>query len=261
MHKTLVVSLFSLVLFACREEVKEDGGKRTLEQLQQLVGRYPDSLPLRLSLFDTLRSLNRLPEALAQADSLLRFDSANAFTHGARGELLLALKDTQGAMQAYRQVLQTEPQSPYAEALLLLYAQTRNPATLRICDSLLQFSTKQKPLGAPHYYKGIYYSNTGQADKAMQSFNACIAADHSFMEAYIEKGAMYYDEKKYAEALKIFELAANVSNTFADAYYWQGKCYEALKDKEAATLNYQRAIGLDKTHAEAAEGVRRVGGW
>ena len=78
------------------------------------------------------------------------------------------------------------------------------------------------------------------------------------MVAYLEKGFIYYDQKKYSEALKIFELAATVSNTYADAYYWQAKCFEGLGNKKEALNNYQKALTLDKNLKEADDALKRL---
>ncbi|MFN2439468.1 MAG: tetratricopeptide repeat protein [Chitinophagaceae bacterium] len=81
--------------------------------------------------------------------------------------------------------------------------------------------------------------------------NEAIRQDYYFLDAYMEKGQILYNQKNYTEARKTFQLAATVSPTFADAYYWLGKSDEALGDKNEAKLNYQRAYGLDKSLTEA----------
>ena len=78
------------------------------------------------------------------------------------------------------------------------------------------------------------------------------------MEAYLEKGFIYYDAKQYAAALKIFKMAANINNTYADAYYWMAKTQEALQQKDEALKNYQAALLLDKSLKEARDGMNRL---
>ncbi len=104
----------------------------------------------------------------------------------------------------------------------------------------------------------MYYSNINEKAKALEYFNKAIQADYSFLDAYMDKGQVLYDEKKYAEAISVFQLALKVSATYADAYYWLGKCQEALGKKEDARLNYQRAYGLDKSLTEAKDAAERL---
>ena len=92
----------------------------------------------------------------------------------------------------------------------------------------------------------------------MNQFNEAIQHDYYYLNDYIEKGRIFYDQKKYAEALKVFELANTISATFPDAYYWMGRSQEAMGQKEEAKLNYQRAYGLDKSFTEAKEAADRL---
>ena len=89
-------------------------------------------------------------------------------------------------------------------------------------------------------------------------FNQAIQHDYYFLDAYMEKGSLFYNAKNYEEALETFELAAKVSPTFAEAYYWMGKTKEALGQKEEAKLDYQRAYGLDKTLTEAKQAADKL---
>ncbi|MDP9230026.1 MAG: tetratricopeptide repeat protein, partial [Bacteroidota bacterium] len=85
-----------------------------------------------------------------------------------------------------------------------------------------------------------------------------IQHDYNFLDAHLDKGTIFYDEKKYNEALKTFQLVATISPTNADAYFWMAKCQEALNQKEEAKLNYQRAYGLDKSLTEAKEAADKL---
>ncbi len=79
------------------------------------------------------------------------------------------------------------------------------------------------------------------------------------MEAYMEKGFLYFDNKKVAEALAVFQTVITVKNVYADGYYWLAKCYEALNNKAEAIANYQKAITLDPKLTEASAALKRMG--
>jgi tetratricopeptide (TPR) repeat protein len=92
----------------------------------------------------------------------------------------------------------------------------------------------------------------------MVLFNECIRRDWKFADAYIEKGIILYDQKRYDSALNVFVMAATVSQTNPDAWYWMARCYEVLGKNDAALLNYERALAIDKDFEEAREGIRRL---
>ena len=78
------------------------------------------------------------------------------------------------------------------------------------------------------------------------------------MEAYMEKGFIYYDTKNYTEALKVFETATTINNQYADAYYWKAKCNEATGKSEDALLNYKSSLALDKEQKAASAAIIRL---
>lgn len=137
------------------------------------------------------------------------------------------------------------------------YAESKNPKTLILSDSLIRADT-EKSHAEPFYFKGVYYSNIGNNAEAIRQFDEAIRRNYNFMNAYINKGIIYYEQKKYADALKTLGLATTVSPDEADPYYWIGKTYEAMGKKDEARNNYQSALNLDKNMVEAKEGLGRV---
>ncbi|MBK6938047.1 MAG: tetratricopeptide repeat protein [Chitinophagaceae bacterium] len=163
--------------------------------------------------------------------------------------------------EAIRVLEQTYVLTPYDidlnYELAFRYAEAKNPKALTICDSL----AKTDSLGnhaEPDYYKGIYYSNIGEKQKALSLFSKAIEQDYYYLNAHIEKGRVLLDTKNYNEALKTFKLANTISPDFPDAWYWMGRCQEVMGLKEEAKLNYQKAYGLDNTFTEAKEAADKL---
>src|SRR5258705_512337 len=117
--------------------------------------------------------------------------------------------------------------------LAFKYAQDKNLKVISLCDSLI----KKDSLNIhpePYYFKGVYYYNTGNKEKAIELFDLAIVHEYNFLDAYIDKGRTLYEMKKYNEAFATLQRAASITPTFADAYYWMGKCQEAIGEKDEA---------------------------
>jgi tetratricopeptide (TPR) repeat protein len=110
----------------------------------------------------------------------------------------------------------------------------------------------------PYYVKGVYYSNINEKAKALEWFNETIKQDYNYLNAYIEKGKVFLDQKKVAEAFKTFQLLNSIDPAFADGWYWMGKCQELSGQKEDAKLNYEKAYALDKSFTEAKEAAEKI---
>ena len=225
--------------------------------LKECLATWPDNSDLHRRLSEIYTQLGQTKKAIEQYDEWAQQDSTNFEVWYDRGVLLAKLKDTAGAIKSLEHSYKLQPINYNGLALATLYEATLNPKVLSLCDELIRKDTTGI-INDVLYLKGSYYSDTKQYDKAMALFNECIKRDWKFADAYIEKGIILYDQKRYDSALNVFVMAATVTQTNPDAWYWMARCYEVLGKKDAALLNYERALAIDKDFEEAREGIRRL---
>src|SRR6266487_133466 len=221
--------------------------------LQGALKELPQSVSLHLNLIQAYADQHKIEEALAICNNVLKQHPDQAGVLMIKSDLLEQKNDTAGSIKALEQAYHFAPfNEDLCYNLAFKYAQNKNQKVLALCDSLLRNDTISKK-GEPFYFKGVYYSNINDKAKALEYFNKAIQYDYTFLDAYMDKGRILYDQKKYIDAAIVFQLALKVSATYADAYYWLGKCQQEFGKKEEAKLNYQRAYGLDKSLTEAKE--------
>jgi len=261
----IAASLLLLFLAACGNEKKpgtataNNGLPVYVNNLQALAKKYPDSLPLQYQLVDAYDSLAMFTEGLAIMDHISRLDSNNNEVWIRKGVLQEKVKDTVGALQSYWKSIRIYPAPEAQLSLANLYAERKNDTALLLVSGVAQTIFDSRTLAECDFIAGVYHSRSGNMAKAEQFFNRSIEGDRKLMEAYIEKGLLYFDRKKFADALKIFEVAGTVEPTYADAFYYQGRCQELLgKQKEAIAL-YEQSLRLDPALKEAAAGLQRLG--
>jgi tetratricopeptide (TPR) repeat protein len=226
--------------------------------LKDALENLPASIPLQLNLVQVYANKHQVNEALAACNKLIKQQPRHVGVLMIKSDLLESVGDTAGSLTTLEQAY---PLAPFNQDLCynlaFKYAQAKNPRTLILCDSLIRNDTAEKK-AEPYYFKAIYFANINDKTRALEYFNKAIQNDYNFLDAYMDKGKILYDQKKYQDATKAFQLALRVSSSYADAYYWLGKCQEALGKKDEAKLNYQRAYGLDKTLTEAQEAADKL---
>ena len=270
MKNLLVLSVILLIVTACNDHGSVAKITETNDTVQQLLASYRDSIRkypndtlLKYEFVQTLQDAGRYNEAISFLDSMniTRGDSTNLKAYFnylyKRAELLTQTGDTAKAIRTLELFVIPGEVTEAGKQLANLYAETRNPKTIAICDAMIKNDASGRD-PEPNYFKGAYYYNTGDYNKALEEFNACIRKDYTFPDAYMEKGRILYKQSKYKEAIEVYDLAIRVSNTFADAYLWKGKCQEALGQKEEAKTSYQRAYAFDKTLTEAKDAADRI---
>jgi len=226
--------------------------------LQDALMMLPQSIPLHLNLIQAYADGQKTDEALAICDKVLQKHPDQVAVLMMKSDLQEHRNDTTGSVHTLEQAYALAPfNEDLCYNLAFKFAQSKNPKVLALCDSLLHRQTMEKK-AEPWYFKGIYYNNINEKARALECFDNAIQSDYSFIDAYMDKGQLLFDQKKYSEAISVFQLALKISATNADAYYWLGKSEEAMGKKEDARLNYQRAYGLDKSLTEAKEGADRL---
>jgi tetratricopeptide (TPR) repeat protein len=80
---------------------------------------------------------------------------------------------------------------------------------------------------------------------AGKDFDRALRADHSYADAFNNRGVIWYIEKKYPKAIKQYEKAIAIQNDSASFYSNLGAAYFSKKDFEKATVAYSKALQLD----------------
>jgi tetratricopeptide (TPR) repeat protein len=218
----------------------------------------PNSIFLKLNLGESLSLQNKPDEALKVYDELLLKYPGQIDAWIKKADLLAQKNDIPGSTTALEKAYGLAPQDmELVGDLAFNYAKTKNIKALALADTIIAYD-KKGGKAEPYYFKGVYYDNINDKNKALQQFDLAIQKDYNFLDAYMEKGRILYDQKKTKDALKVFQLSTTISPAFADGYLWLAKCKEALNQKAEALADYQRAFGFDKTLTEAKEGIERL---
>ena len=253
----------SLITSACNTNVgdKKEGSVANTGIIKGMIAdinKYPDSAGLRMRLVNTYDSLKMYKQAISQTDSLIKRDSLNNGLWFTKGQLQEDSGDTSAAIDSYTKAVNVYPSVEAQLHLANLYAETKNPKSVFICERVSKLGMGRETDADCNFIAGIYYSRIGNGKKAVELFDKAINDNYTLMEAYMEKGFVYYDNTNYAEALKVFETAITINNTYADAYYWKAKCEEASGDKANAINDYKRSLGLDQQLKEARDAIKRL---
>lgn len=238
--------------------LKEKSADSAIAFLGNALKKMPHNIALKIALARGLQQKNEIEKALLLCNEISSQYPNQLDVLLLKSELLKDQNKNAEALTTLETAYSFAPGDvELAHTLAFEYAEAKNQKAISLSDSLIKTDFAKRQAG-PYYFKGIYYYNTGNLREALKQLDAAIQTDYTFINAYINKGIIYYDEKKYDQAIKTFKLASAVSPTSADPYYWLGKTEEAKGNKAEAKLNYQRAYGLDKSLKKAKEAAERL---
>jgi tetratricopeptide (TPR) repeat protein len=229
-----------------------------IQFIQQALPQLPQSIALQMGLARGYQQKDALQKALDVCDQVLVLYPTSLDALLLKAELLKQQNNNAAALSTLEKAYHYAPfDAELCYNLAFEYAEAKNSKVIPLTDSLIRSDTTGKQ-AQPYYLKGVYYANVGNNTLALDYLNQAIAHDYTFYDAYMDKGALLYDQKKYNDALQVFALVNRITPTYAGSYYWSGKCYEALGRKEDAKVAYQRAYALDKTLTEAKEAASKL---
>lgn len=240
-------------------ELTRDEMPAAVRELYKASAMYPDSAGLRMQLVDALDSLGAVPQALAEMDSLIHTDSLNYGFWYRKSMLQQNSRDTAGALRSLRNAIRIYPAPDAMLAAANLFAEKKDTTALYITRQIDRMRLGREFEAHTAFIEGVYYARKGDKTKALNRFDACIRADFNYMEAYMEKGFIFYDSRQFAEAETVFATTIRIRNNYADGFYWLAKCQETRQDKTDAIENYRHALQLDPGISEAREALKRLG--
>ena len=238
--------------------LKQKSSDTAIAFLQDALNKLPNSIALHILLAKGYQSKNDLEKSLAVCNEVINKYPGQIDALTLKSEILKQQNKNDEAVSVLEQAYAYAPGDvDLVHQLAFEYAEAKNPKVLSLADSLIKADI-QKRHAEPYYFKGLYHENKGNYTEAVHYFDEAIQHDYNFLDAYLDKGQTYYDQKKYSEALKTFQFTTTVFPSEALPYFWIGKTQQVLGNSNEARLNYQRAYGLDKTLTEAKDSANHL---
>ncbi len=265
MKKIFFLLTVIFVVQSCKEDEKKSvpqlsDNKTVIADWTEKLNTHKDSFQLKKQFVAVLDSLKMYDKAIEQVDSLILKDKLNSELWLTKAQLHENNKDTAEAIRSYEKSIQIYPSVESQLYLANLFAESRNPKVFALCKNVSNMGLGRETDANCNFIAGVYFARTGNNSKAIELFDKAINDNYTLMEAYMEKGFIYFESKNYNKAIQIFETAIKLNNQYADAYYWKAKSDEAMSNKTEALLNYKRALGLDKQMNAAKVAIERIEG-
>ena len=264
MNKYVLFLLLIISFSSCNDEKAEKvlqntSSSSTAEQLLlKDIKQHPDSFLLKENLIQYYRENGNYDNALKEVNDAIQKDTANPRLWQIKAMLHVENQDTLKAITAFEKTVNLFPTASDIISLGTLYAETKNPASLKMADALAVIDNNKAEKEAL-FIKGLYYSAINEKEKAISFFDKCLAINYTFMYAYREKCIALYDLGKYKEALAVITKAITLQNGYEEGYYYEGRCLEKLNRMSDAIESYQTALMYAPDYIEAKEALAKLG--
>lgn len=224
--------------------------------LQDAVKKLPESIALHIGLARGYQEKGESEKALSITEAILGRYPGQIDALTLKSELLKEERpdESLASLEKAHSLIPSDPTITYD--LAYAYAEAKNAKILTLTDSLIK--VKAPELEKAFYTKAVYQANIGNTKDALANFDNAIKTNYNFLDPYLDKGRLLYDQKKFIEAMGVFQKGLQIRSTEPQFYLWLAKTQLAMGSKQEAKLNFQRAYGLDKELTEAKEAAEKL---
>lgn len=167
--------------------------------------------------------------------------------------------DVDEAIRFLREAVQIDPEFYKAWVNLgLAFERKGNLQEAKWCyERAIRCQPSWFPLA--HYNLAGLYLRQGDLSTALVQCDAAINADYKFARAYLRKGTILAQQKRFREAISEFDRALQIEPEMAMAYNNLGLAYQALGMLNEAREAFQSAIDLDTDDLASAYAHNNLG--
>ncbi|WP_158281530.1 tetratricopeptide repeat protein [Sediminitomix flava] len=188
--------------------------------------------------------------AISNYDLGLAVADTSSLIYNSKGECLLALKQTDKAIEAWNKALSLRSNYPQVfQSLLKVYKETKND--LKYIETLDKYAQVLSPGDKATSYLEIanLYYNSGDKVKALEYSQKSYKEISAKTEAYYLAGLIYNEQKKFAEAATVLKKGVGFLNSSdpkssAKFYYnWGLALYNGGKFEESVEILQKASYG------------------
>jgi tetratricopeptide (TPR) repeat protein len=152
------------------------------------------------------------------------------------------------------------PENQFVIHLLRLWLQKNRPI-----EQVREELTEVNPIANRYIEIGLEFKNSGQYQKAIESFEQALAVSTGIIQAQVSIALVYMDQKYYDKAVAEFEKALAIDDEDVTARAGLCEAHLALGDaamqkgrlREAAQ-SYQRVLAINEEHTEARQRMAEI---
>lgn len=253
MYKYFGIVVLAFLFLGCQQNNKNNSGDEKLS-LDQLIHKYPDSIPLLNKRAERASNDFNYNQALKDAAHSFRLDSNNYQSRLLYAEALLNKKDIANfdiSISEYHYTKVLEHDKKNLKALVglanILTIRGDNEHAFSLINRALRIDPKYRDA---YVLKGSIYRNQGNLKLAKSSYETAIQQDPEFCGGYLMLGSLYqYEENPIC--IEYYTTACKLKPKDVDMLYSLAYAKHQFGNSKDAKRIYRKMINMDSSYYEA----------
>lgn len=263
---------------------------KALKVLEYGLSQHPQSAALMLSCAQLYLSVHKPQDALKHLRKAESFEPFNIDLFYTKATIFSQLRQHDKAIEQFKKAIDFADAEEKEDILLQLAFEYENADKYDMAIETLQsiveinnenetalyelgycFDLENKTEDGKNYFLsfidrypysyiawfnlGITYAKLSLYEKAIESYDFCIAIKEDFSSAYFNKAQCYISQDLHEKALECFNEILTFDTHDPLVYSYMGECYEKLESYDQAIHFYKKAVDVDAFFPEAWTGI------
>ena len=228
-------------------------GEKALALLEELSEKHPNELKLLIARTQAARICNDWEKMAGAADAIAAVDAENPNAAYCKAEAELGRGNYIAAIALLTQLIGKHPDITPAYELRAktLFTMQQFTEAEKDIDLLVEKGETTEEI---YLLQGDCRRATGNADGALESYNAACELNPFNREALLRKGEILVQTKQTSEALALYDEAIELQPDFAQAFKARGGLRLLLHDEAGAADDLKKALELSPEEGKKIDG-------
>lgn len=221
-----------------------------IRKLQEILKTNADNVHALHLMARSLEALDRNEEAMTAIEKAIQLEGDSS------PEMLLEkirlvrkLEGFEPGLHFLQEKIQEHPQNIQLVVMLSdwLFEAGNQQSAVQVAQAVLQskhYKLTPKQISELHFRTGFHMRRSGQLDQALHHLSKAIELSPGYLDAYLELGRAYQDQRAFQPALKIYQKAISVAPNDYRPYYYAGHAMKESKDFSNAEAMLKKAAQL-----------------
>lgn len=220
-----------------------------VKRLQAILEAHPENVHALYLLALSLQALDRNEQAMTAIEKALQLEDNPQDLLIEKIKLVRKLEGFEPGLSFLQEQIKKHPRNIQLVVMLSdwLFEAGNHQSAVQVAQAVLQsnhYRLTPRQVSELHFRTGYQMRRAGQLDQALHHLNKSIEHSPGYLEAYLELGRAYQDQRAYPQALKIFQKAITVAPNDYRPYYFAGQALKEDKDFAKSEAMLRKAAQL-----------------
>jgi len=238
-HTSVDLRLFQVEIYVFEEKLEL--AEKLINELQA-IEHFNEEIHIQKANILSKKGCHQ--EAVKELKTALEMTEDEADIYSMLGMEYLFVENFEEAKNCFEKCLELDPED-FSALYNIVYCFEFLEKTDEAVQFLNGFIEKNPYSEIAWHQLGRQFASIGMLHEAIRAYDFANLIDENFTGAYLEKGKVLEELKRYREAIQNYKITLTLDDPSSFALLSIGRCYEKINKPKLAIRHYKEAVHID----------------